>query len=1462
MPKPGPMLKWTALGLGGILAAAVVAGAVAYGWLDSASGRDWLKRQIETAVSTPGETELSIGALEGSPWRTLTARAVTLRDPAGAWLQLDAAELTWRPVALLRGRLEIEALTVGTIAVDRPPAAPGAASETGDSSAGLAALFDLPVSIRVERLAAKEIVLGEGLLGQAARFTLSGQTASDETQKLTADLTAVRLDGPEAELRLAVAFDPTRDHLAVEAEASDAAGGLIAALVEMRDLPKLDLSLSGQGPLNAWDGSFTFSLGSLASAEAAIGIRRTAEHRLALTLDGRSDISAPEPSSPWALLAGTTQVSMQAAWTAEDHVEVETLSLAGGSLNASLSGTAEVGSGVVDLTVRANAEDSQALSGLLDLDGLRQVSADLRVQGPIMQPAVVFEVTGQGVAAAGFRAAAVGVEGRANAESDLFGPAPALNLDVQGLIAGAQLNGEDAINAVIGETARWSLTGRLDADTGRMGIAKLEASSGSATLGASGTADAQSGSAELDVIVGVAELETLQPLTDVTLRGRAALQGPLRLEGFGELVETTLAGRWEQASSDIGILTTAAKGGVDLEARLTYTDDGLRVEALTASAAARLEGGVAVTPAGDLADGRYRLTLPDAAVLAGDLGAAFAGPVALEGTFGGPVDALETAGTAAVSEVRVTSEALSDLRATYALKLRGPDIEGPVTLALASPFGALDGSADLRLQENRLRLDKLQARLPEASVDGTAVVPLDGADPAADLTAELADLAPWLRLAGLDGSGRGTLALQLNGANGEAPLLATADLSSLALTVGPDTPPLRADSVLLRLQGEGLSVETEGALKIEAEGVIWNELQMARLTAEGTGTAENLDISLSTTGTWIEPLDLRLDGNLARRGDSLALELAKAEGNLLGQPLALAKPARLSIGGGEIALQDLDLAAGEARLSGQALLSDTQLQASAALDSLPLEMIDALWASGLEGRVSARLALSGPRTAPEGSGDVTLDGLRPRGGKDLPALNLTATSVLRNGRVQVDGQLGGADVAAARFRADAPLRVTETGGLEVPPDEPLTGEFGWSGDLATLLLFVPLPEHRLDGDAEVALTASGSPRAPRLDGQIALSRGRYENLETGTLLRDLEVLATVREDQVTLTRLTANDGSGGRVTGDGEMSIDPAAGFPFSVSVALDKVHALRRDDVTAVAGGTVEASGTLEAPRVVGRITTETVEISLLAALPPDVVSLDVTELKGDAPRNVPEDRKAAPPVDPALDIVIDMPRRVFVRGRGLDSEWGGRIAVAGNASAPEVTGEINVVRGQLSVVGKPFDLRNGKVTLPKSANSETELDVTADYQGKDLNVTARMAGPLSRPSLELASTPALPRDEILSRVLFNKASSGLSGAEAAQLALAVQELRGEGASGILDFARRTLGVDVLRVDTSDGGAPAVEAGRYLTDDVYVGVKQGTSAQQSAAGVEVELTPNITVESEVTGSGANKSGVRFQWDY
>src|SRR3546814_6478083 len=84
--------------------------------------------------------------------------------------------------------------------------------------------------------------------------------------------------------------------------------------------------------------------------------------------------------------------------------------------------------------------------------------------------------------------------------------------------------------------------------------------------------------------------------------------------------------------------------------------------------------------------------------------------------------------------------------------------------------------------------------------------------------------------------------------------------------------------------------------------------------------------------------------------------------------------------------------------------------------------------------------------------------------------------------------------------------------------------------------------------------------------------------------------------------------------------------------------------------------------------------------------------------------------------------------------------------------------------------------VTLPEGAETDPALDVTAEHQGSDLTVTARLSGPLSQPKLDLSSVPPVPRDEIVSRVLFNKSAAQLSAAEAAQLAMALRDLTGQG--------------------------------------------------------------------------------------
>jgi len=44
--------------------------------------------------------------------------------------------------------------------------------------------------------------------------------------------------------------------------------------------------------------------------------------------------------------------------------------------------------------------------------------------------------------------------------------------------------------------------------------------------------------------------------------------------------------------------------------------------------------------------------------------------------------------------------------------------------------------------------------------------------------------------------------------------------------------------------------------------------------------------------------------------------------------------------------------------------------------------------------------------------------------------------------------------------------------------------------------------------------------------------------------------------------------------------------------------------------------------------------------------------------------------------------------------------------------------------------------------------------------------------------------------------------------------------------------------------------------------VSQGAGSGSSAATVEIEVTPNIKLESEFGANAAGKAGVNLEWDY
>src|SRR3546814_19383995 len=149
------------------------------------------------------------------------------------------------------------------IALARLPAGPPEA-ESDEGGGELGALLDFPLKFRLGRLAVDEIALGEPVLGQAARFSLTGDAQRGDDGTLATSLALKRIDGIEGHFTANIAFQPRSDHLTVAIEAISAHGGLLAALLDRPDLPGSHLKLVGSVPLPDWSGAFPLPLDHLA----------------------------------------------------------------------------------------------------------------------------------------------------------------------------------------------------------------------------------------------------------------------------------------------------------------------------------------------------------------------------------------------------------------------------------------------------------------------------------------------------------------------------------------------------------------------------------------------------------------------------------------------------------------------------------------------------------------------------------------------------------------------------------------------------------------------------------------------------------------------------------------------------------------------------------------------------------------------------------------------------------------------------------------------------------------------------------------------------------------------------------------------------------------------------------------------------------------------------------------------
>lgn len=700
--------------------------------------------------------------------------------------------------------------------------------------------------------------------------------------------------------------------------------------------------------------------------------------------------------------------------------------------------------------------------------------------------------------------------------------------------------------------------------------------------------------------------------------------------------------------------------------------------------------------------------------------------------------------------------------------------------------------------------------------------------------------------------------------------LAVPDLTPLAALAGQAASgALTLEATLAPREGVQAGRVTLAVPRAQAAGVA---LRDVRVMANGSLAA----LELEAAGTVAE-VQAALAATLAQQGDSRLLTVPRLTLAGYGETLRLTAPARFTLrpdGGLELAPLALATGRGPA-LRAEGRWGPERADVRVTLPSFALATLrELLPGPDPAGTLSATLRVTGPTSAPEAVLEARGAGIRV-GPAGLAASDL---------RLEARRAGSGAITATATVTGARGSRFNGTFALPQGPAGPLQGSLRGRADLAPLTSpFLAAGADRVAGDLVLALDLSGTLAAPQTRGQVQLSGGSWRNTLYGVALTDLA--GTVRTDGGPWRVDLAGRAGAGRLALTG--TVDPLApGLPLDLFLRAQNAAPVSLDllrtslDAELRLAGALGTGATLSGPIRLGRT-----EIRVPERLPSGVRRLTgVTEIGSPpgrppvlAPR-LPRAGAAAPAAGPSpilLDLRVDAPRGVFVRGRGLDAELGGSVVVTGSLNAPSITGELAMVRGDVSVVARRLSFDRGRLAF--DGGLMPSLDFRASSQTGGTTVSVEVTGTPTEPEIRFTSSPELPQDEVLARLLFDRPTGQLSPFEIAQIAQAIAGASGlggigDGAVGLLDRLRQGLALDRLAVGGGGEGAgqstdpeqrrgPTLEAGRYISEGVYVGVRQGTEAGSSRVGVRVELTPRIRVEAE-TGDREAGERVGVTWEY
>lgn len=427
----------------------------------------------------------------------------------------------------------------------------------------------------------------------------------------------------------------------------------------------------------------------------------------------------------------------------------------------------------------------------------------------------------------------------------------------------------------------------------------------------------------------------------------------------------------------------------------------------------------------------------------------------------------------------------------------------------------------------------------------------------------------------------------------------------------------------------------------------------------------------------------------------------------------------------------------------------------------------------------------------------------------------------------------------------------------------LFAQLRYSGPADALWRLVAVETFDLTGPLSIAADVTGRIDEPRVRGSVASDDLRVQSALSGTDLRAVKARGSFDGSRLRLSSFRGSTKGGGGVVGAGTVDLSNLGtrGPGIDLRIAASNALLIDRDDMAARLSGPLRIVSDGVGGTIAGRVTLSSARWMLgRAANPaalPNIRTREINQRADAAPARV-----VASPWRYLID--ARALNQVHVRGLGLDSEWSANVRLRGTTAAPVIFGQADLIRGGYEFAGKRFELTRGRIRFFGENPPDPQLDIAAEAEVDALSARIAIGGTAQKPIITFSSTPALPEEEVLSRLLFGSSIANISAVEALQLGAAVASLQGGGGLDPINKLRSAVGLDRLRIVGADpvlGRGTSIAVGKYLGRRFFVELV--TDGQgYSATSLEFRVTRWLALLATISTVGNESVNVKVSRDY